>query len=140
MSKPIVAFIYDFDKTLSPKNMQDYGFVEGLGMTPEEFWSECNKLTKKNNMDSILSYMYMIIEKGEGKLLLTRETFRELGKSVRLFPGVSTWFERINKYASGKGLSAEHYIISSGLNLEVLFMSSCFLPHTTHSSVPASFT
>ena len=35
MSKPIVALMYDFDKTLSPKNMQDYGFMDGLGMKEE---------------------------------------------------------------------------------------------------------
>ena len=115
MAKPIVALMYDFDKTLSPKNMQDYGFMDGLGMTSEEFWAECTRLTKANNMDSILSYMYMMLEKGRGKFMLRREDFQELGKSVRLFPGVQTWFSRINGYCEEKGLRCEHYIISSGL-------------------------
>lgn len=115
MAKPIVALMYDFDKTLSPKNMQDYGFMDGLGMTSEEFWGECTRLTKANNMDSILSYMYTMLEKGRGKFLLRRESFQELGKSVKLFPGVQTWFGRINEYCEAKGLKCEHYIISSGL-------------------------
>ena len=35
---PIVALIYDFDKTLSPKDMQEYSFIPGLGMEPDAFW------------------------------------------------------------------------------------------------------
>ena len=115
MKKPIVALMYDFDKTLSPKNMQDYGFMDGLDMTSEEFWAECTKLTKAHQMDSILSYMYLMLEKGRGKYLLKRESFRELGKSVKLFPGVQSWFGRINEYCEEQGLACEHYIISSGL-------------------------
>jgi len=115
MAKPIVALMYDFDKTLSPKNMQDYGFMKGLDVTSEEFWAACTKLTKAHQMDSILSYMYMMLEKGHGKYMLKRESFRELGKSVKLFPGVQTWFGRINEYCETKGLKCEHYIISSGL-------------------------
>lgn len=32
-----------------------------------------------------------------------------------LYNGVTTWFERMNKYADSKGIELEHYIISSGL-------------------------
>ena len=35
--KPIIAIMYDFDKTLSTTDMQDYGFIPALGMKPEEF-------------------------------------------------------------------------------------------------------
>ena len=115
MSKPIVALMYDFDKTLSPRNMQDYGFMEGLDISGEEFWKLCDKLTRENHMDSILSYMYMMLEKGHGQYLLRRDNFRKLGRSVKLFPGVRTWFARMNDYCEAKGLACEHYIISSGL-------------------------
>lgn len=40
MNKPIIALLYDFDKTLSPRDMQEYGFIEGIGMTPEAFLGE----------------------------------------------------------------------------------------------------
>ena len=112
MARPVVALMYDFDKTLSPKNMQDYGFMDGLGMSADEFWKEVSGLTKKNNMDSILSYMYMMLEKGKSRMLTRRENFNALGKSVRLFPGVRSWFTRINEYCESRGLKCEHYIIS----------------------------
>ncbi len=115
MGRPIVALMYDFDKTLSPKNMQDYGFMEGLGMSSDEFWAECTRLTKKNDMDSILSYMYLMLEKGKSRMLTRRENFNALGKSVKLFPGVKSWFGRVNRYCEQRGLTCEHYIISSGL-------------------------
>ncbi|MBQ6495736.1 MAG: haloacid dehalogenase-like hydrolase [Firmicutes bacterium] len=115
MKKPIVALMYDFDKTLSPKNMQDYGFMKGLGVTSGEFWETCTKMTKENQMDSILAYMYLMLEKGRGKFLLRREEFQKLGRSVKLFPGVTTWFDRMNEYCEEKGLVCEHYLLSSGL-------------------------
>lgn len=38
MEKPIVALIYDFDKTLSPKDMQEYSFLPGIRVDPDKFW------------------------------------------------------------------------------------------------------
>lgn len=95
-TKPIVAIMYDFDKTLSPKNMQEYGFVPGIGQNPDTFWSKCNELEKANNMDPILAYMFLMKEESEGKMLLTRDVFNKLGKSVKLFDGVTAWFKRVN--------------------------------------------
>ena len=37
--KPIVALIYDFDGTLSPGNMQEFGFIQAIGKKPQEFSS-----------------------------------------------------------------------------------------------------
>ena len=115
MVKPIVAILYDFDRTLSTKDMQEYAFIPGLGMTAEEFWDSCNKLTKENNMDQILSYMYVMLSKARGKKLLNRDEFTSLGESVELLEGVMTWFDRVNAYAENLGITVEHYIISSGL-------------------------
>ena len=78
MTKPIVALMYDSDKTLSPKNMQDYGFMDGLDVSSEEFWAACTRLTKDHQMDSILAYMYMMLEKGQSQYLLRRENFQRL--------------------------------------------------------------
>ncbi len=115
MAKPTAAIMYDFDKTLSTKDMQEYAFIPGIGMTAESFWCECNRLTKENSMDQILSYMYVMLTEARGKKLLNRQEFNKLGESVELFPGVMTWFNRVNEYAEKIGVQVEHYIISSGI-------------------------
>ena len=115
MKKPIAAIMYDFDKTLSTKDMQEYAFIPGISMTADEFWGECNRLTKENKMDQILSYMYVMLREARGKKLLNRQEFNKLGESVELFSGVESWFERVNKYCEEIGVTVEHYIISSGI-------------------------
>ncbi len=115
-SKTIVAIMYDFDKTLSPKDMQEYAFTPDIGMDATEFWTKCNNLMHDNNMDSILAYMYFMVTESKRKgILLTRDYFRSNGKDVRLFEGVTEWFSNINKYAESIGVQLEHYVISSGL-------------------------
>ena len=44
---PIIAFLYDFDKTLCTTDMQNYAFIPSLGMTPAEFWAEANGLAAR---------------------------------------------------------------------------------------------
>lgn len=116
MKKPIVAILYDFDKTLCTKDMQEYAFIPALGMSSSAFWGEVNTLTDAEEMDSILAYMYKIVEKAQEKNLhITRDTFREMGKSVEFFDGVLSWFDRINAYGEQIGVRIEHYIVSSGM-------------------------
>jgi 2-hydroxy-3-keto-5-methylthiopentenyl-1-phosphate phosphatase len=113
--KPIVAIMYDFDKTLSPKDMQEYGFISGLGMDSDEFWEKSRINMVTHNMDQILAYMLTILQEAKDKMLLTRDVFNELGKDVKLFNGLKTWFKRVNEYGEKLGVEVEHYIISSGL-------------------------
>jgi len=113
--KAVAALIYDFDKTLSPKDMQEYAFIPDLGMEPQDFWALCKEMELKHSMDSILAYMLVMLKESEGKKLLNRDVFRSLGGTVELFEGVSDWFDRINAYGETLGLEVQHYIISSGL-------------------------
>ena len=112
---PVAAIMYDFDHTLSPRDMQEYGFIPDLGMEADAFWHKCVTAMKQNQMDQILAYMYMMLEEAKGKLIVNRSMLRALGKDVQLFDGVSDWFARVNEYARSGGLQPEHYIISSGL-------------------------
>ena len=113
--KPVVAICYDFDKTLTPDDMQAQGFIQSVGMDVGEFWREANDLADKNHMDGNLAYMYCMKEKAYGQLLLIRKTLADYGAQISLFPGVEEWFERIREYGKSKGAIVEHYIISSGL-------------------------
>ena len=114
--RPIVAFLYDFDKTLCTTDMEDYAFIPSLGMTPREFWSVANGFGHANRMDGILAYMYTMIRESEQRdLPFTRESLREMGRDIVLFPGVQEWFGRINAFGDSQGVQVEHYIISSGL-------------------------
>lgn len=114
--KPIVAFLYDFDKTLCTTDMQDYAFIPSLGMTPAEFWAQANNFGRENRIDAILAYMYTMIQEAEQRNCpFTRADLVEKGRGIVLFPGVKDWFSRINAYGREQGVEVEHYVISSGL-------------------------
>ena len=115
-----LALIYDFDGTLTPQPMQEYTVFPQLGIAPEDFWAEVNAETRLTGGDSILTYMRLLVEKIEAnKAHLSRAALRRLASGIRYFPGVETWFERINRYVatrSGGTVQARHYIISAGLS------------------------
>ena len=78
MKKSVVAIMYDFDKTLCTKDMQDYAFIPALGMTCDAFWREVNEMTDREEMDNILAYMFQMVQKAREKQIpITRETFHE---------------------------------------------------------------
>ena len=114
-AQPVVAICYDFDKTLSPDDMQAQGFIQSVGYDVADFWKDSNGLATNNAMDQNLAYMYMMKAKSAGKVLFTKQQLTEYGAKVQLFPGVDGWFERIRAYGKEKGVIVEHYIISSGL-------------------------
>ncbi len=114
--KPVVALMYDFDKTLCTNDMQNYSFIPSLGISTDEFWAEVNEYSRANGMDGLLCYMYMMLKKaGSRDIPIRREDFVRLGDRIEYFPGVCEWFERMNKYGEEKGVEIQHYVISSGL-------------------------
>lgn len=114
-ANPVVAICYDFDKTLSPDDMQAQGYIQSVGYNVPDFWKKSNSLASDNEMDQNLAYMYTMKQESEGKVLFTKEKLAEYGASVQLFSGVEQWFERIREYGKRQGVIVEHYIISSGL-------------------------
>ena len=116
MTKPIVAIMYDFDKTLCTRDMQEYTFIPSVGMEPSEFWGHTAEVAAAETMDSILTYLYCMVEKAhQTGNPLTRESGVGCGKDIEYHPGVEGWFERINRYAEEAGVEVEHYVLSSGL-------------------------
>ena len=115
MAKTKLAIMYDFDKTLSTTDMQNYTFIPKLGMTPEEFWGKTTEFSAETGCERILSYMYCMLKFAKEKgIKVTREYLKECGKNIKFYPGVSTWFKRINDYANERGIKVEHYLVSSG--------------------------
>ena len=113
---PIIAFLYDFDKTLCTTDMEDYAFIPSLGYTPAEFWGRANAFGWENRMDGLLAYMYtMIQECAAQNIKLDRAFLNHCGESIQLFPGVREWFARINAFGESLGVQVEHYVIASGL-------------------------
>lgn len=113
--KPVLAICYDFDKTLSPDDMQAQGYIQSVGYSVKDFWNESNSLAAKNDMDQNLAWMFTMKNKSAGQVLFTKDELRGYGAKVCLFPGVQDWFSRIRKYGQEHGVIVEHYIISSGL-------------------------
>lgn len=114
--RPVIAIMYDFDRTLCSEDMQNYAFIPDLDMTPQEFWSETTEFGEKENMEKVLAYMYMMVSKAEEKgIKFSKQYLRSLGTSIKYYKGVLTWFKRINDYGASLGLDVEHYIISSGV-------------------------
>lgn len=114
--KPVLAICYDFDKTLSPDDMQAQGYIQSVyNEGVELFWKESNSLAEDNDMDTNLAYMFKMVQTARGKFFVTRQKLEDYGSEVELFPGVDEWFERIRQYGVDKGVIVEHYIISSGL-------------------------
>ena len=111
----VLAICYDFDKTLSPTDMQAQGYIQSVGYDVDEFWKKTNALASANEMDSNLAYMYVMMDEARGKLVFNRKKLEEYGSKVELFPGVAEWFDRMNAYGKQHGITVEHYIISSGL-------------------------
>lgn len=115
-NKPVLAICYDFDKTLSPDDMQAQGYIQEVyGEDVSAFWQESNAMASENEMDTNLAYMYKMVQEARGRIVFTRKTLEEYGSKVTLFPGVEEWFERIREYGKQQGVIVEHYIISSGL-------------------------
>ena len=116
MNNKVIAIMYDFDKTLCTKDMQEYTFIPNLGIDVASFWNDANKLRFEDKMDQVLTYMYLMVKKTDDLgHHITRKYLNNMGKDIELFPGVSDWFTRINEFGIEHGVIIEHYIISSGV-------------------------
>ena len=114
--KAIAALIYDFDGTLSPGNMQEFGFIQAVGKTAGEFWTMSDEIAKGQDASNVLSYMKLMFDEARRSgIRLERDRFRSFGKDIKLFEGVEQWFSLVNAYGKSIGVTVEHYINSSGL-------------------------
>ena len=114
--RPVVAICYDFDKTLTPDNMQAQGYLQSINYEDQdEFWAETNQLAREHEMDTNLAWMYLMLKGSFGKKFFRREMLAGYGAKVELYDGVKEWFGRVRRYGEERGILVEHYVISSGL-------------------------
>lgn len=110
-----IAIMYDFDETLCTRNMQEYSLIPALNLDACTFWGSVSAMARENDMDPILAYMYLITHRSkEAGIPIKREYFQALGKDIEYYPGVESYFERINEFGRQHGATIQHYIISSG--------------------------
>ncbi|MBC8024130.1 MAG: haloacid dehalogenase-like hydrolase [Burkholderiales bacterium] len=113
-----IALVYDFDGTLSPQPMQEYTVLPKIGVQPAEFWAMVNREARETESDPMLVYMRHIIEALErAKVDVKREDFAAMARAIVYFPGVPTWFTRMNAYVKRRSrgqVKLHHYLISAG--------------------------
>ncbi|HET9470671.1 MAG TPA: hypothetical protein VFO24_06165, partial [Usitatibacter sp.] len=73
---------------------------------------------RETESDPMLVYMRHIIEALERvKVDVKREDFAAMARAIEYFPGVATWFGRINAYVRKRSrgqVKVQHYLISAG--------------------------
>ena len=72
--RPQVALVYDFDGTLSPGNMQEFGFIQATDKTKEELQEKNRALAEGQDANGISTYMYQMLD-AEHKTTLSKMFF-----------------------------------------------------------------
>jgi hypothetical protein len=123
MSVPqnVIAIVYDYDQTLSPNYMQEEVIFPAFGIDSRAFWKRAQELVREQGYDNELAYMKVLLD-CLGMDRPTNTRLRELGGSLRFYPGLPQMFEEFAKgllssVHEAHGLKVQHYIISSGLKI-----------------------
>ena len=113
-----IALVYDFDGTLSPQPMQEYTVLPMIGVEPKQFWARVNREARETESDPMLVYMRLIIEAIElARVDVKRQDLAAMARKIKYFPGVETWFTRVNAYVRKRSrgqVRIQHYLISAG--------------------------
>ena len=126
-TQTVIAFIWDFDKTLIPSNMQDPIFEE-YGVDPSVFWSEVDGLGAHYAQSGVIiqqdtAYLgHLLTYVREGIFGgLSNEKLKELGARLAPVPGMPDFMDSTRAHVEDvpefkdEGITVEHYIVSTGL-------------------------
>jgi hypothetical protein len=127
----VIALVYDYDQTLSPRYMQDDVLFPQFGIDPAQFWKKCNTLVTEQKWDGELAYMKCLLDY-LGMDQVTNARLTELGQGLSFFPGLPDIFVDLPRAGltpehEMAGIKIEHYIVSSGL--KALLDGSRLQPH-----------
>lgn len=126
-TQTVIAFIWDFDRTLIPDNMQGPIFEE-YGVDEASFWREVDGLVEYHDgrgeiMGRGLAYLLHIlsyVERGVFKDL-SNAKLRELGERLVFCPGIPEFFEESRQHVRSvpefakEEISVEHFVVSTGI-------------------------
>lgn len=115
----VIALVYDYDQTLSPRYMQDDVLFPEFGIDPAQFWKKCNALVTDQKWDGELAYMKCLLDY-LGMDNVSNARLTELGAGLHFYPGLPELFDELPKSVLSPehllaGIKVEHYIVSSGL-------------------------
>ena len=127
-TQTVIAFIWDFDKTLTWGYMQQPLF-DAYGVDSKEFWTEVNGLVKHYQSRGLMvskdtAYLgHMLAYSAEGQPFagLTNERLKELGAEITLAPGMPDFMDRTRALVASHteyakhDITVEHYVVSTGL-------------------------
>lgn len=127
----VIALVYDYDQTLSPRYMQDDVLFPEFGIDPVQFWKKCNALVSDAGWDGELAYMKCLLDY-LGMDNVSNARLSQLGAGLRFYPGLPDLFEDLPKAVLTPehelaGIKIEHYIVSSGL--KAMLDGSRLQPH-----------
>jgi hypothetical protein len=123
----VIAFIWDFDRTLTPGYMQTPLFDE-FGVDERAFWTEVEGLVayyrnRELQVNRDTAYLGHILSYAQAGPFagLTNAKLRELGARIPLAPGIPEFMDRTRRFVHDNaryahhGIAVEHYIVSTGL-------------------------
>ena len=126
-TQTVVAFVWDFDRTLIPDNMQNPIFDE-YGVRPAAFWEEVEGLVDFHEAQGELvardtAYLLHLLTYVEQGIFggLTNAKLYELGGKLQPCPGMPEFFESTRDFVDSvpefvrEGIAVEHYVVSTGL-------------------------
>ncbi len=126
-TQTVIAFIWDFDRTLIPGNQQDALFA-AYGVSGKDFWREVDGLVDYYRskgigiardtayLNHILTYVDAGIFQG-----LNRTRLHALGADIEVLPGIPEFFEATRTHLANipafarEGITVEHYVVSTGI-------------------------
>lgn len=126
-TQTVVAFIWDYDRTLIPGNQQDPLF-DTYGVDGREFWREVDGLVDYYRSKGITiardtAYLNHVLTYVDEGLFanLNRSKLHEIGKEIEVSPGIPEFFEATRAHVASipayakEGISVEHYVVSTGI-------------------------
>lgn len=126
-TQTVIAFLWDFDRTLIPGNQQEALFAE-YGVDEDSFWAEVDGLVDHYASRGTLvardsAYLLHVLSYVEAGIFagLTNDRLRELGARLKPAPGIPEFMQATRDFVEGEpryereGIVVEHHVVSTGI-------------------------